>query len=125
MKTKEQVLSISSLTPEQKERANAYFVAMERFKKPQEMPCKTNDEVIKFINNLQNNYNNRKKAEIRKKAAKEAIEKDRKELLQLVSEAKKYGYTLEDVKNIVMDAIKAKKNEAILAKIEELKSQLI
>lgn len=125
MKTKEQVLSISSLTPEQKVRANAYFTAMERFKKPLEMPCKTNDEVIKFINKLQDKYNLRKEAEAKRKEAAEANKKELTELLQLVSEVKKYGYTLEDVKNIVKDAIKEKKNAAIYAKIEELKSQLV
>ena len=125
MKTKEQVLAIKSLTAEQKERAVAYFTAQERFHKPLTMPCDTEAQVKDYLNGLQANYNKRKAAEKRAKEKKATKMAEVKEVVALLNEAQKYGYSIPDVKELVMGAIKEKKNAAILAQIESLKKQLI
>lgn len=125
MKTKEQVLAIKGLTAAQKERAIAYFTAQERFKKPLTMPCDNEAQVKDYINGLQANYDKRKAAEKRAKEKKAAKMEEVKEVVALLNDAKKYGYSISDVKDLVMNAIREKKNAAILAQIESLKKQLI
>lgn len=125
MKTKEQVLAIKGLTAAQKERATAYFTAQERFKKPLTMPCDTEAQVKDYIAGLQANYDKRKAAEKRAKERKAAKMAELNEVVVLLNDAKKYGYSTADVKELVMGAIKEKKNAAILAQIESLKKQLI
>ncbi len=125
MKTKEQVLAIKGLTAEQKERAIAYFTAQERFHKPLTMPCDNDAQVKDYLNGLQANYNKRKAAEKKAREKKATKMAELKEIVDLLNEAKKYGYNTADVKELVMGAIKEKKNAAILAQIESLKKQLI
>lgn len=125
MKTKEQVLAIKSLTPAQKERAIAYFTAQERFKKPLTMPCDNDTQVKDFCNGLQAKYDKRKAAEKKAKEKKAAKEAEVKEVAMLLAEAKKYGFNTDDVKKLILDTIKEKKNASILAQIEALKAQLV
>lgn len=113
-RTKEQVLAVKGLTEAQKERVNAFFLAQVRFKKEQVMPVETDEETIAYINKLQKAYDKRtnKKKEI-------------DALKALVDDAKKYGFTLNDVTDVVNGIIKDKKNAEIRAKMAELEKQLI
>lgn len=125
MKTKEQVLAVKGLTAAQKERVEAYFTALGRFKKPMEMPCDTDAQVKDFINGLQAKYDKRKAAEKKAKEKKAAKIEEMREVVALLNEAKKYGFNITDVKKLILDTIKEKKNASILAQIEALKAQLV
>ncbi len=125
MKTKEQVLAIGTLSAQQRQRAEAFFQAAERFKKPLQINANTNDEVKKFLDDLQKKYDKRKEAEAKKKEKQAAKNEETKAVLDLIAEAKKYEFTTEDVISAVKDIIKERKNAAIQAQIEALQAQLI
>lgn len=70
MKTKEEVLAIGTLSAQQRQRAEAFFQAAERFKKPLQINANTNDEVKKFLDDLQKKYEKRKAAEVKRRKNK-------------------------------------------------------
>lgn len=125
MKTKEQVLAIGTLSAQQRQRAEAFFQAAERFKKPLQINANTNDEVKKFLDDLQKKYDKRKAAEAKKKEKQAAKNEETKAVLDLIAEAKKYEFTTEDVISAVKDIIKERKNAAIQAQIKALQAQLL
>ena len=125
MKTKEQVLAIGTLSFQQRQRAEAFFQAAERFKKPLQINANTNDEVKKFLDDLQKKYDKRKAAEAKKKEKQAVKNKETKAVLDLIAEAKKYEFTTEDVISAVKDIIKERKKAAIQAQIEALQAQLL
>lgn len=125
MKTKEQVLAIGTLSAQQRQRAEAFFQAAERFKKPLQINANTNDEVKKFLDDLQKKYEKRKAAEAKKKEKQAAKDEETKAVLDLIAEAKKYEFTTEDVISAVKDIIKERKNAAIQAQIAALQAQLL
>ena len=125
MKTKEQVLAIGTLSFQQRQTAEAFFQAAERFKKPLQINANTNDEVKKFLDDLQKKYDKRKAAEAKKKEKQAAKNEETKAVLDLIAEAKKYKFTTEDVISAVKDIIKERKNAAIQAQIEALQAQLL
>jgi len=125
MKTKEEVLAIGTLSAQQRQRAEAFFQAAERFKKPLQINANTNDEVKKFLDDLQKKYEKRKAAETKKKEKQAAKDEETKAVLDLIAEAKKYEFTTEDVISAVKDIIKERKNAAIQAQIAALQAQLL
>lgn len=125
MKTKEEVLAIGTLSAQQRQRAEAFFQAAERFKKPLQINANTNDEVKKFLDDLQKKYEKRKAAEVKKKEKQAAKDEETKAVLDLIAEAKKYEFTTEDVISAVKDIIKERKNAAIQAQIAALQAQLL
>ena len=125
MKTKEQVLSMKNLTAAQKERATLYFEAQERFHKPLTMPCNNEKEVLEYIAGLQTRYEKRKAAEARRRDRIAQQKAAFRRIATTVNEAGKYGFTVDDIINIINDSIREKKNAKILAQIEELKAKLI
>ena len=124
-KSKEQVLAVAGLTAAQKERAEAFFQTLERFKKPLLMEVNTNQEVKDYLNKMIEQYNKRKEREEKKKVREQEAKAQLEVLSQLIKSGKEYGFEFEDIINIVNDAMKERKNAAILAKIDELKAQLI
>lgn len=125
MKTKEQVLAIGTLSAQQRQRAEAFFQAAERFGKPQEIEANTVEEVKTFLNGLQTRYEKRKAAEQRKHDREEAEKNEIQGVIDLVKQAQEYGFTVDDVLNAVRDIIRERKNAAINAQIEALRAQLI
>lgn len=125
MKTKEQVLAIGTLTAQQRKRAEDFFKAAERFKKPQEINANSTEEVKRFLDDLQTKYDKRKAAEAKKKAKMAAQAEETKAVLDLIAEAKKYEFTTEDVISAVKEIIKERKNAAIQAQIAALQAQLL
>lgn len=124
-KTKQEVLAIAGLTSEQKERAEAFFTAQERFHKPLEIQANTNQEVKQFLNQLIENYNKRKEREAKSKA-KAAKKQQQVETIQaLITDANEYGFTFDEIVEAINNAVKEKKNAAIRAKIAELEAQLV
>lgn len=124
-KTKQEVLAIVGLTNEQKERAEAFFMAQERFHKPLEIQANTNQEVKQFLNQLIENYNKRKEREAKSKA--KAAEKQQQvvTIQALITDANAYGFTFDEIVEAINNAVKEKKNAAIKAKIAELEAQLV
>ncbi len=125
MKTKEQVLAVVGLTARQRERAEAFFQAQERFHKPLTMDVNTAQEVKEKLNAMIEAYDKRKAAEARSKERKEAKKAEYDSLVELVKDATNYGFTFEDVVQGIRNMIKERKNEEINAKIAELQAQLI
>ena len=125
MKTKEQVLAIGTLSTNQRQRAEAFFQAAERFGKPQQIDANSNEEVKRFLDGLQTRYEKRKAAEQRKRDREEAEANEIQGVIDLVKQAQQYGFTVDDVLNAVRDIIRERKNAAINAQIEALRAQLI
>jgi transposase len=125
MKTKEQVLAMKSLTASQKERAQAYFDAQERFHKPLTMPCNNEKEVLDYIVRLEENYKKRKEAEARKRERVEQKKANFRMVANAVNDAAKYGFTINEIIDVINNAVRDKKNAKILAQIEELKAKLV
>lgn len=125
MKTKEQVLAIGTLSTNQRQRAEAFFQAAERFGKPQQIDANSNEEVKRFLDGLQTRYEKRKAAEQRKRDREEAEANEIQGVIDLVKQAQEYGFTVDDVLNAVRDIIRERKNAAINAQIEALRAQLI
>ena len=124
--TKEQILSIVGLTTEQKQRVEAAFTAAERTKGTCVLAsCNTEAEAKTAIAKLMDNYAKRCAAK-EKKASKKAEESaELTALVNVLGEAKKYGFTATEVVNAVKNLIKEKKNAEIQAKIAELQAQMI
>lgn len=125
MKTKEQVLAIGTLSANQRQRAEAFFQAAERFGKPQQIDANNTEEVKRFLDGLQTRYEKRKAAEQRKRDREEAEANEIQGVIDLVKQAQEYGFTVDDVLNAVRDIIRERKNAAINAQIEALRAQLI
>jgi len=125
MKTKEEVLAIGTLSTQQRQRAEAFFQAAERFGKPQQIEANNVEEVKRFLNGLQARYEKRKAAEARKHDREEAEKNEIQGVINLVKSAQEYGFTVDDVLNAVRDIIRERKNAAINAQIEALRAQLI
>lgn len=125
MKTKEEVLAIGTLSTQQRQRAEAFFQAAERFGKPQQIEANNVEEVKRFLNGLQARYEKRKAAEARKHDKEEAEKNEIQGVINLVKSAQEYGFTVDDVLNAVRDIIRERKNAAINAQIEALRAQLI
>lgn len=125
MKTKEQVLAIGTLSTNQRQRAEAFFQAAERFGKPQQIDANSTEEVKRFLDGLQTRYEKRKAAEQRKRDREEAEANEIQGVIDLVKQAQEYGFTVDDVLNAVRDIIRERKNAAINAQIEALRAQLI
>lgn len=125
MKTKEEVLAIGTLSAQQRQRAEAFFQAAERFGKPQQIEANNVEEVKRFLNGLQTRYEKRKAAEQRKHDREEAERNEIQGVINLVKQAQEYGFTVDDVLNAVRDVIRERKNAAINAQIEALRAQLI
>lgn len=125
MKTKEEVLAIGTLSAQQRQRAEAFFQAAERFGKPQQIEANNVEEVKRFLNGLQTRYEKRKAAEQRKRDREEAEANEIQGVIDLVKSAQEYGFTVDDVLNAVRDIIRERKNAAINAQIEALRAQLI
>lgn len=125
MKTKEEVLAIGTLSTQQRQRAEAFFQAAERFGKPQQIEANNVEEVKRFLNGLQARYEKRKAAEARKHDREEAEKNEIQGVIDLVKSAQEYGFTVDDVLNAVRDIIRERKNAAINAQIEALRAQLI
>ena len=124
-KNKEQVLAVVGLTAAQRERAEAFFQAQERFHKAQVMPVNTNQEVKDYLNKMIENYDKRKERD-RKKSEEEAANKTQLETVkELIKSGAEYGFTFDDIINAVNEAMKERKNAAIRAKIAELEAQLV
>lgn len=112
--TKEQILALSTLTKEQKERVEASFDAAIKFKKP----CKfeslnTTDEVVKEIERLQKNYSKRKEAEAGKKAKEQAKQEQLNKVAEMMALAEKEKIELN------IDDIEYTFNEKYNARIDE------
>ena len=125
MKTKEEVLAIGTLSTQQRQRAEAFFQAAERFGKPQQIEANNVEEVKRFLNGLQARYEKRKAAEARKHDREEAEKNEIQGVINLVKSAQEYGFTVDDVLNAVRNIIRERKNAAINAQIEALRAQLI
>lgn len=124
--TKEQILQIVGLTPEQKQRVEAAFTAAERTKGTCVLAsCTTEAEVKTAIAKLMDNYAKRCAAKEKKASKKAETTAEVDALTAILTEAKKYGFTATDVVNAVKNLIKEKKNAEIQAKIAELQAQMI
>jgi len=125
MKTKEQVLNIKTLTDVQRKRAEDFFLAQERFHKPLTLPANNEAEVKQMLDKMQKNYEARKAAEAKARERKAEKLNEHAAIIDAINQAKSYGFTTEDIIGIINETIRAKKNEKILAQIEELKAKLV
>lgn len=124
-KTLEQVLAVRGLTAAQKERAQEWVKAQERFGKPTIFEVTTDQQVKDRLTQLQNNYVKRKEREEKNKQKKELEKQNNQAIFQAVKEAKELGFSIEDIVDVIHAGIKEKKNEKIRAQIEALQAQLI
>lgn len=123
-KTLEQVLAVRGLVDAQKERAIDWFKAQQRFGKEQLMPVNNDSETKAFLTKLVDNYNKRKMRDGKKKAEKAAEEAENQEIYLAIEDAKKFGFTVDNIVEAIKATIKEKKNEQLRQKIAELQAQL-
>lgn len=124
--TQEQILAKKFLSQEEKERVVAAFTACKKTGTVCTLEKANSDKDIKeLVAVLVANYNKRKEAQQRKQAKKAMTNEKMIALANIVNDAAKYGYTIDDITQLVTNAIKEKKNAEILAKIEELRAQMI
>jgi len=123
-KTLKQVLAVKGLVDAQKERANDWFKAQQRFGKELLMPVNTDAETMEFLNKLVDNYNKRKMRDDKKKAAKAAKATENAAIFEAIEDAKKFGFTVDNIVSAIKATIKEKKNEQLRQKIAELEAQL-
>jgi len=123
-KTLKQVLAVKGLVDAQKERANDWFKAQQRFGKELLMPVNTDAETMEFLNKLVDNYNKRKMRDDKKKAAKAAKATENAAIFEAIEDAKKFGFTVDNIVSAIKATIKEKKNEQLCQKIAELEAQL-
>lgn len=124
--TQEQILAKKFLSQEEKERVVAAFTACKKTGTVCTLEKANSDKDIKeLVAVLVANYNKRKEAQQRKQEKKAMSNEKMIALANIVNDAAKYGYTIDDIAQLVTNAIKEKKNAEILAKIQELQAQLI
>ena len=124
--TKEQVLGIAGLTADEKARVEAAFLAAERTKGTCVLTTlNTEAEVKTAIATLMANYAKRLEAKAKKAENKKAATDELNSVVELLKEAKTYGFTVADVTAAVKALIKDKKNAEINAQIAALQAQLI
>jgi len=123
--TEKQVLAICTTTA-QKERVSAIYQAAQRFGKSTPFETmKDNKEVLKYVNNAVEIYNQRKeqqkKAYIKKQKEKAEIDY----LVKTYKEAIKNGASHDEIIENIKGIYKAKYNARIQAQIDALKSQML
>lgn len=123
--TKNQVLALCT-TPAQRERAEAIYEAAARFgKKAPFDTMKSNNEVVRYIDNAVEIYKKRKeqqkKNEIKKAEQKAKIDELMRTYKQALAQGAMHIEVIETIKGIY----KNKHNARIQAQIDALKSQLL
>ena len=116
--TKEQVFSLN-LTPAEKERAEAYFFACERFKRPLEIEGATEKEIKDFLAEQETKYQKRK-----------SLDKKRSEKLEPYFELKKFivknkNYITEELLNDIQNKVELEKKKAETKQLKSAVEKLI
>ena len=121
---KEQVMNIQTLTSEQKERLESYFQMHSNLHKPLEINSNSEQEVIKFADNLIKNYTKRKAYQAAKAEKENAIKQRNKEIIETAEKALQY-ISKDEVISAIEKAYKTKHNQEIEQQIRELQAKLM
>lgn len=121
---KEQVMNIQTLTDEQKKRLESYFQMQSNLHRPLEINSNSEQEVIKFADNLIKNYTKRKAYQAAKAEKENAIKQRNKEIIETAEKALHY-ISKDEVIEAIEKAYKTKHNQEIEQQIRELQAKLM
>lgn len=122
--TEKEVLAIKGLTNAQKERASAYFLMQRNLHRKEELNG-TASEIKEYLTQKVKEYEKRKENEKKRKEKKAQQKEEEKKIIELFKTAKGVGLSVETIIKEIEGKIKEKKNEKVLAKMEELKNKLV